>query len=187
MSRRVKRDTGALPDVSWTSSSEANTAAQTLLGLMHDEQHRNGAPMGDGGEMTSPSTPPAHLVVGLVGVYDADSTLRGELGYWIGVRLGRRHCSLCDITHGSVRERPDWKRCRAGLPVPIITFHRNDQPAAIRAAAHGAAPVIVAETKTAAVLLLSTADLDACSGSIDRLVDAIEHAAARLGLSWPTQ
>lgn len=137
--------------------------------------------------MTSPNVAPTRRIVRLVGVYNADSTLRGELAYWVGARLGRRHCSLCEITHGSVRQRPDWKACRAELPVSFNTYHRNDQPTAIRAAANGRAPVIVAETDTDAVLLLAPDDLDACNGSIDRLVEAIEHAAARLELTWTTR
>jgi hypothetical protein len=133
--------------------------------------------------MTLPSGALAHRIVRLVGVYDADSTFRGELAYWVGARLGRRHCALCDITHGSVRQRPDWKKCQARLPVPFDTFHRDDQPDSIRAAAHGQAPVVVAATDTGNVLLLAPSDLDACNRSIDRLVDAIEQSAARLGLS----
>ena len=122
----------------------------------------------------------------LVGVYDADGTLRGELAYWIGARLGRAHCALCDITHGLAREREDWKTCRAGLPVPFDTFHRNDQPDPVRAAAAGQLPVVVAETDTGHVVLLAPGELDACSGSTDRLVEAIEQSPARLGLSWAT-
>ncbi|MEQ1873852.1 MAG: hypothetical protein ABL953_09005 [Ilumatobacteraceae bacterium] len=128
-------------------------------------------------------TPPTRIDR-LIGVYDADSTVRGELAYWIGARLGRRHCSLCDITHGSVRERPEWKACRAGLPVPFDTYHRNDQPENARTAANGVAPVVVAETDSGTVVLLSPADLDACGGSIDLLVDAIERAAEGANLAW---
>ena len=129
---------------------------------------------------------PLNAIVRLVGVYDADSTLRGELAYWIGARLGRRHCSLCDITHGSVRTRPAWKACVAGLPVPFDTFHRNDQPDQVRAIANGAAPVVVADTSAGLIVLLSPTELDACAGSIDRLVGAIEAAAARAGMAWPS-
>lgn len=123
-------------------------------------------------------------VVRLVGVYDADGTLRGELAYWVGARLGRRHCSLCDITHGSVRERPEWVACRAGLPVPFDTYHRDDQPEAVRTAAGGRAPVVVAETATGHAVLLEPAALDALAGSIDRLVEALELAVASAGLRW---
>jgi hypothetical protein len=48
----------------------------------------------------------------LVGVYNANSTITGELAYFIGAGLGSAHCALCDITHGLVRERPEWKACR---------------------------------------------------------------------------
>ena len=134
--------------------------------------------------MSSPDAAPAQVIVRLVGVYDADSTLRGELSYWVGARLGRRHCSLCKITHGSVRQRPEWKTCQEGLPVPFDTYHRNDQPDSIRAASGADAPVVVAVTDSGHVLLLAAKDLDACDGSIDRLVEAIEESAARLGLTW---
>lgn len=121
----------------------------------------------------------------LVGVYDADGTLRGELSYWVGARLGRRHCSLCDITHGSVRERDEWKACRVGLPVPFDTFHRNDQPDEIRSATNDTVPVVVADTGGSHVLLLTPAELDACAGSIDALVVAIEQAVVTHDLTWP--
>lgn len=134
--------------------------------------------------MSSPDAAPTQRIVRLVGVYDADSTMRGELAYWVGARLGRRHCSLCEITHGSVRQRPEWKACQAGFPVPFDTYHRNDQPDPIRAVARGQAPVVVAETDSGHVMLLTAADLDACDRSINRLVDAIEASATRLGLTW---
>ena len=84
-----------------------------------------------------------------------------------------------------MRQRPEWKTCRAGLPVPFDTFHRNDQPDAIRAAANGQAPVVVAETEAGHVVLLAGAELDSCEGSIDRLVAALEQSALDHGLEWP--
>jgi hypothetical protein len=140
--------------------------------------------IGEAVAMSSSDSAPTHRILRLVGVYDADGTARGELAYWVGARLGRRHCGLCEITHGSVRERPEWKVCRDGLPVPFATFHRDDQPDAVRDAAGGQAPVILAETGMGHVLLLSAEELDGCGGSIDRLVAAIEQAATHLGLTW---
>jgi hypothetical protein len=127
-----------------------------------------------------PVSPP--VLRRLVGVYDADHTLRGEVGYWIGARLGRAHCALCDITHGLVRERPDWRRCRAGFAVPFDTYHRDDQPAAVRAVVADHLPAVVAETDDGVVALLDRAALEGCGGSPERLVAAVEVALARAGL-----
>lgn len=120
----------------------------------------------------------------LVGVYDADHTLRGELSYWIGARLGRAHCSLCDITHGMFRQRADWKACREGIPVRFDTYHRDDQPDAVRAALAGVAPAVVAETNDGVVVLLGPDELAACHGSPEHLVASIEGAVDAHGLAW---
>ena len=120
----------------------------------------------------------------LIGVYDADHTLRGELAYWIGARLGRAHCSLCDITHGTFRAKPAWQRCKDGLPVPFDTYHRDDQPDAVRQATANTAPVVVAETPGGIVPLLDGEALEACHGSIDAMVEAITTAAEAYGLTW---
>ena len=127
----------------------------------------------------------ARRIVRLVGVYDADGTLRGELAYWIGARLGRAHCALCDITHGLARERADWKACRDGLAVAFDTYHRNDQPEAVRRATGDVAPCVVAETEAGLVCLLGPAELASCNGSGERLIEAIESAGSRASLAWP--
>ena len=121
----------------------------------------------------------------LIGIYDADSTLRGELSYWVGARLGRAHCSLCDVTHGLVRERRDWKARKAELPVPFVTFHRDDQPAVVAAAVGNVAPVVVAETAARNVRLLGPRELQACASSPKRLITAIRRAVDAAGLVWP--
>jgi hypothetical protein len=122
-------------------------------------------------------------VVRLVGVYDAEGTLRGELSYWVGARLGRAHCALCDITHGLLRERSDWRDCRDSMPVPFDTYHRDDQPAAVRDAAQGAAPVVLAETAVGFVVLLGPEQLERCNASVSEFSDALDRSLAAAGLS----
>lgn len=129
--------------------------------------------------------PVAGEIVRLIGVYDADGTIRGELAYWLGARLGRAHCALCDITHGLVRERADWSTCRAALPVIFDTYHRDQQPDGVRTAIGNKLPAVVAETTGGLVPLLDPDDLAACRGSTKELFDAVERAVIRAGLSWP--
>jgi hypothetical protein len=119
----------------------------------------------------------------LIGVYDADHTLRGEILYWVGARLGRAHCALCDVTHGMVRATRPWKHYRASLPVPFDTYHRDDQPAATRAL--GVVPVVAVETAAGTQVLLDPDALDECAGSVDALAESVADALAESGLRWP--
>ena len=102
----------------------------------------------------TPTPNPKVTIRRLIGVYNAEGTVRGELTYWVGARLGRTHCGLCDITHGRIRERQDWRSCREGLPVPFDTYHRNDQPEAVRGIVGARLPAVVAETDQGLFLLL---------------------------------
>ncbi len=117
-------------------------------------------------------------------MYNADGTFTGELAYWVGARLARAHCALCDITHGRFRERPDWQDCRAGLPVPFATFHRNDQPDTVRDLLGPRLPAVVAETDQGLVLLLGPEELAVCDGLPNRLAHSLALAAERQHLAW---
>ncbi len=120
----------------------------------------------------------------LVGVYDADGTWRGEVVYWIGARLGRTHCALCEITHSTFREKSEWKACVQGLPVPFDTVHRDAQPPALAALTRGEVPCVIAETDRGMHVLLDAAALEACGGAQSALAAAIEAAVDALGLAW---
>ena len=129
------------------------------------------------------STPGRGRVHRLIGVYDAEGTLRGELAYWVGARLGRAHCALCDITHGTFRERADWRECRADLGVEFETYHRDDQPDAVRDAAAGVVPVVLAETAVGFVVVLGPAELYSCQGSLTAFSELLEQRLAARGLA----
>ena len=113
----------------------------------------------------------------LVGVYDADGTVLGELAYFVRARLGRAHCALCDITHGRVRERDEWKARKATFDVPFDAYHRDDQPDAVRAL--GPPPLVAAELDDGTYeVLLDAGALEACAGAPERLVAALDAARA---------
>jgi hypothetical protein len=53
-----------------------------------------------------------------------------------------------------------------------------------RAAYDGAAPVVLAETDTALIVLLGPRELSECAGSIERFAKALDDAVDALGLHW---
>jgi hypothetical protein len=124
-------------------------------------------------------------IVSLVGVYHADGNLWGELSYWIGARLGRAHCALCDITHGTFRRKAAWDACTRSLPVPFATFHLNDRPDDVAAATDGATPCVVARLADGGLAALAgPTDLEGCEGEPAALVAVLERSATAAGLVW---
>lgn len=116
-----------------------------------------------------------------IGVYDADSTLLGELSYWIGARFGKRHCSLCEITHGVFTERTDWKRIRQGILVPFVTFHRNDAPSDVLAVVGGEFPCVVARHAGEVAVALGAEELESLDGSPESLVSRLNQLVSSAG------
>jgi hypothetical protein len=117
----------------------------------------------------------------LTGVYNARGTLAGELAYAVGKLVGRAHCGLCDVTHGlRLRERADFRTSRARLPAPLELVHLDEQTAEV-AAACPAPPCVVAHTDEGVVQLLGPREIDACAGSPDAFVAAVNRALAERG------
>jgi hypothetical protein len=117
----------------------------------------------------------AEPITEFIGVYDADSTILGEIGYWLGARFGVRHCSLCDITHGLFTERNDWKRCRESMSVPIITYHRNDAPNEVLNVVNGVFPCVIARSSSQISIVLGPQELELLDGSPEALVSRLNE------------
>ncbi len=65
--------------------------------------------------------------VQLVGIYDADGTLAGELRYALGKLTGRSSCALCNITHGwNPMGSRRWRQACAASSVELELVHRDD-------------------------------------------------------------
>lgn len=109
----------------------------------------------------------------LVGIYDADATVWGEVSYWIGARLGRRHCSLCDVTHGVFTRKSSWDACASSLPHPFVAFHRNDMPDGLRQVVADQFPVIVLDDGMQPVVLLTGEEISRAEGSPEGLATLI--------------
>jgi hypothetical protein len=117
---------------------------------------------------------PDEAIVEFIGIYDADATIWGELSYWVGARLGRRHCALCDITHGMFARRRDWAECVSELPVAFHSFHRNDAPIDALVVAAGKFPVVLARKSDQTIeVVLDAGQLEALEASPQRLMAAL--------------
>ena len=100
----------------------------------------------------------------LIGVYDADSTLFGEISYWAGARLGITHCSLCELTHGLFTKKSEWTQCAESLAIPFRLFHRDDAPHDVIAALAGQFPAVLQRTTEGVSVILTKDELERFDG-----------------------
>ena len=130
---------------------------------------------------------PERRVAEIVGVYRADGGVRGELAYVVGRLLGGAHCSLCDITHATVRRKPDWDALVRRLGVPVTLLHLNEMPPEVAAlVARTTSPVVlVRDGDRLLEMLLDASGLDALGGSVAGFEAAVRDALARRGWSLP--
>ena len=125
------------------------------------------------------------VITRLIGVYDADGGLRGELAYLAG-KIAGRHCSLCDITHSPVRRRQAWDAYVAELPVPFEVVHRNERTDDVRAATTGKEPCVVAQTDDGGIVLVMSAERLADAADVAGLARELDRSLAEHGLQWPS-
>jgi hypothetical protein len=171
----------------YTGSNPVSTSQQHQHG-----HHRHGrlaqglARFLDTEEVTgsNPVSPTMATIRRLLGVYDADGGLRGEIAYIAGKFRGR-HCSLCDITHSPVRRRRDWDAYVGTLPVPFDVVHRNERSPALTRATEGREACVVAECNDGSIAFLLGNDELTRAGDVQGLAQALGEAVDAAGLQWP--
>jgi len=118
------------------------------------------------------------------GIYQAEGSLMGEVRYVVGRMLGTAHCALCDITHGSVREKKGFVACREALPVPFKNVHLDERTEALTAFTEGKTPCVVAHTDEGLRLVIDAAMLEGCAGSVTSFRELLDAQMRVQGLTY---
>ena len=118
-------------------------------------------------------------------IYNANAGLWSAIVDSARKALDLKACTLCTITHGLAGERDEWRRCSAGLNVPIEYLHRDELPSELSALAGGRLPCVVADAGGERSVLAGPDDLAACAGSPEALERALRERAAAAGLAFP--
>lgn len=134
--------------------------------------------------MDTRATLAGHQVLSLYVIYNADSTLTGEILYLAKKALGFGHCAACDITHGPRGEKPEFSALKStfGWTIPLLNIHRDQMDETLRACVHRVLPAVVARTDAGDCLLVDPHELAECAGSVDGFVYVVEQRAKQMGL-----
>tara|TARA_B100000287_G_scaffold133360_1_gene125391 strand:- start:4017 stop:4376 length:360 start_codon:yes stop_codon:yes gene_type:complete len=102
----------------------------------------------------------------LIGIYNAKGSLIGELQYFFGKIRGTAHCALCDITHGKLKEKKDFKQCKQDLEIPLELLHLDELEPELEKFANEA-PCIIGKNEEEFVLIIDSDELEKCKSSVD--------------------
>jgi hypothetical protein len=116
------------------------------------------------------------MIERLLGVYNADGGIVGELRYVIGHALGRVSCALCEITHSPIRRKREWDALVAELGVRVDLRHLNELDARERIAVGDAAPLVLVERQGMLEPLLDAEQLAKLDGSVSAFGVAVRSA-----------
>ena len=110
----------------------------------------------------------------LIGVYNADGGIVGELTYILGHLIGVRSCSLCYISHSPIKKKSSFKELERHLlsehGVLVKTIHLNERNEREQKASEGQEPCMLLEYPDQSIsMFLDSTDLKALSGSVSSL------------------
>ncbi len=128
--------------------------------------------------------PSKHKIVRVIGVYDADGTIIGELTYFWQKTFRGRHCTLCDITHGAIKMRSEWNLAVAELGLEFELLHRDEATHRHTSVQGYQPPCVLAQDESGEIfLLLTSEDLGLCDKSPTALMTVIRSKITAKTLS----
>lgn len=104
----------------------------------------------------------------VIGVYNADGSIIGEIKYLLGKMRGTAHCALCDITHRGVSKKREWKELEAGQDFDFELLHLDEQDDELRSFTEGRTPCVLTRTEEGFVMLLGDEELEECGKSVEK-------------------
>ena len=110
------------------------------------------------------------------GIYNADGTFLGELGYVIAKLGGKRSCSLCDVTHGwNPFGKREWKGLCKASSLDIQLIHRDEATESqLQAAAD--LPSFITEAQEGWAQIMTSSQITKLKNQPETIVSMLEDA-----------
>jgi hypothetical protein len=120
----------------------------------------------------------------LIGVYNADGGVIGELKYFFGHLIGAAKCELCDITHSPIRRKASFDKLAGELKsdygLDFALKHLNERTEAETKASAAKEPCVLAEYPDGTLgMFLDRQELRVVDGDVERFAKLVR---ARLAL-----
>lgn len=112
----------------------------------------------------------------IYGIYHANGGLIGKLVYSFRKMFSRKHCFLCDITHGRLWKKDQWVQFVHLSNWPIELIHLNEQIEEMRVFTDDRTPCVILETEEGYRELLDSRALERCESDVSDFIEVLEHS-----------
>lgn len=104
----------------------------------------------------------------LIGVYNAEGSLFGEVKYVVGKLTGTTSCALCDISHKLAWEKESFTLFKNNYPIPFFNRHLDELEAEVLQLAKDRAPCIIGRDNNGWQVVLTSHHLEQCGRSVNK-------------------
>jgi hypothetical protein len=120
----------------------------------------------------------------LIGIYNADGGIVGELKYFFGHLIGVAKCELCDVTHSPIRRKASFDKLsldlKAEFGLEIDLKHLNERSELEIRASSGQEPCVLAQYSDSSLgMFLDRAELALVKGDVAKF-ESLVRARLRL-------
>ena len=116
----------------------------------------------------------------IVGVYNADGSVLGELKFTMGKITGRSDCGLCDLTHGwNPFGKLSWRIACSASSVEIELVHRDEITSGQNEVA-GDLPAVIIQLGETWMKLMSAEDISSFKGNSSGFLAEINRLVSEL-------
>ncbi|MBJ87067.1 MAG: hypothetical protein CL461_02410 [Acidimicrobiaceae bacterium] len=114
-------------------------------------------------------------MIRIVGIYNADGSILGELNFAIGKVTGKSDCGLCDLTHGwNPFGKPSWRNACSASTIDIELVHR-DELTSVQNEVAGDLPAVIALLDGTWRKLMSGEEISSFKGNSSGFLAEIER------------
>ncbi len=117
----------------------------------------------------------------IIGIYNANGSLLGEMRYVFDKVFLKKHCALCDITHGiSYKAKTTWLEQVERFPIPIKTLHLDEISDDIRQVVADKVPCVVMVKDDSIDIVMNNEELQACDSNPEQFFERLRVSINRV-------
>tara|TARA_B100000745_G_C19879245_1_gene293480 strand:- start:85 stop:393 length:309 start_codon:yes stop_codon:yes gene_type:complete len=90
--------------------------------------------------------------------------------------FGRKHCFLCDITHGHLWKKDQWIQFVRQSDWPIELIHLDEQIEELMVFTEDRTPCVILETEQGYRELLDSRALKGCESDVSNFIEVLERS-----------